>query len=286
MKYEKTQKAELSILVYSCWKNSDMWTVFIRLFRKYWHDCAYPLVLLTDKVGDGGEKYGFDEVVVLDGNWNEMVLAGMNALPTQYVMLWMDDYLLCDDVDNHDIALYMNIAQQYHAANIRLMESPSIKSGTFAQDERLNCYKQGSAYSFSTQVGIWDVKLLKKYIKNYQTPWDFERKGSVEIKDEKHPLLAPKYYTFPYEEGVRQGKWLDNGVRLCKRNNITLDFKKRRPMRSFELAWIYFKGGILELNPTLIVKIQNIWNDVKNHVKEGSMKVRFNKLLGKPEDRP
>ena len=81
----------------------------------------------------------------------------------------------------------------------------------------------------------------------------------MEIKDHKHPLLAPKSYTFPYEEGVRRGKWMDNGVRLCKRNNIALDFSRRKKMNSFELAWIYFKGGILEINPTLVVKVQNGW---------------------------
>lgn len=187
----------------------------------------------------------------------------------------MDGYLLCDYVNNNDIAFYLSIARQYHAANVRLIESPSIKSKTFAKDERFNCNKPGTPYSFSTQVGIWDVELLKMYIKNYQSPWDFERKGSVEIKDEKHLLLAPKYYTFPYEEGVRRGKWLDNGIRLCKRNNITLDFKRRRPMGSFELAWIYFKGGILELNPTLIVKIQNICNVIKHHIKTGTITKLF-----------
>lgn len=51
---------------------------------------------------------------------------------------------------------------------------------------------------------------------------------------------------------------MDNGIRVCKRNNIKLDFNKRKPMSNFELAWIYFKGGILGLNPTLVVKMQNL----------------------------
>ncbi len=152
------------------------------------------------------EKYGFDEVVVLDGTWKEMLLVGMDMVNTKYVMLWMDDYLLCD------------------------------------------------------------VGLLKKYIKDYQTPWDFERKGSVEVKDNKHPLLAPSNYTFPYEEGVRRGKWLDNGGRLCKRNNISLDFNKRKQMSSFELAWLYFKGGILEISPTKIAKIQSFFDIIQRYM--------------------
>lgn len=257
MNHTVAKSKELAILVYSCWKNSDMWPIFMQLFNKYWADCMCQVILLTDKTGNKAENYGFDKVVVLDGTWKEMISAGIKAAQTGYVMLWMDDYLLCDYVRNEDIVSCLSIVRRYDAANIRLIESASIKAKTYAEDNRLNCYKAGTAYSFSTQIGIWNAALLEKYIQRYRSPWDFERKGSVEIIDSKHPLLAPKSYTFPYEEGVRRGKWMDNGVRLCKRNNIPLDFRIRKQMSSFELAWIYFKGGILELNPTLIVKVQN-----------------------------
>ncbi len=275
MNHVVNKNQELSILIYSCWKNSDMWDVFMKLFSKYWPDCIYQTVLLTDRVDNIEEKYGFDEVVVLDGTWKEMLFAGMDMVHTKYVMLWMDDYLLCDYVKNEDIHFYIDVARKYNAANIRLIESPSIAAKTFEKDGNFNCYKAGTAYSFSTQVGIWDVVLLKKYIKNYQTPWDFERKGSVEIKDNRHPLLAPKNYTFPYEEGVRRGKWMDNGVRLCRRNNISLDFNKRKQMSSFELAWIYFKGGILEISPTKIVKIQNFFDTIQAYIMNGRKKKRI-----------
>lgn len=259
----ENKSKELSILVYSCWKNSDMWSIFIGLFRKYWPECFYQVILLTDMTGDRKERYGFDQVVVLDSNWKEMIYAGLRAADTEYVMLWMDDYLLCDHVKNEDIDFYMNLVRKFNAANMRLIESPSIVAETYSKDRSLNYYKPGTAYSVSTQAGIWNTALLKKYMEHYQTPWDFERKGSLEIKDYEHPFLAPKNYVFPYEEAVRRGKWLDSGVRLCRRNHIRIDFKRRKQMNSFELAWIYFKGGILEINPTLVLKIQNCCYRIK-----------------------
>lgn len=251
------QNNDMAILLYSCKKNSDMWSVFLTLFRKYWQECPYKLVLLTDKQERNQESFGFDDVVVLDAGWRDMIFAGIDRAGTEYVMLWMDDYLLCDYVKNEDIAYYVEKAREYHAANIRLLESPTIIAKTYKRDEDFNVYEPGTAYSFSTQVGIWNAALLKKYIRPQWSAWDFERKGSLEVKDYKHPLLASRNYTFPYEEGVRRGKWMDNGIRLCQRNNIRLDFEKRKPMSSFELAWIYFKGGILGLSPTVIVKVQN-----------------------------
>ena len=70
-------------------------------------------------------------------------------------------------------------------------------------------------------------------------------------------MLAPKNYTFPYEEGVRKGKWMVAGVNLCKRNGIDISVSGKPVMSSLEMAWIYFQGAILEINPNLIVKIQN-----------------------------
>ncbi len=250
-------RCECAILLYSCWKNSDMWSIFLTLFRKYWPDCMCPVVLLTDKLEDIQKGKGFDDVVILDSSWGNMVLAGIERVKTGYVMLWMDDYLLCDYVRNDDIAYYIEKAKKFHAANIRLLESSIIQSEIYQPDPSFHVYKPGTAYSFSTQVGIWDAKLLRKYICRDWTPWDFERKGSLEVKDFNHPLLAPRAYSFPYEEGVRRGKWMDNGIRICQRNNISLDYKRRKPMSNFELAWIYFKGGLLGLNPTWIVRIQN-----------------------------
>lgn len=250
---------ELAILVYSCWKNSDMWQILMLLLKKYWSDCEYKIILLTDKYEGKKEDYDFDDIVALDSTWYNMIMAGIEKAGTEYVMLWMDDYLVCDYVNNKDIDRYVAAAKKYNAANIRLVESPTIIAETYEKDNEYNYYKPGTAYSFSTQVGIWNVQCLKKYIRREWSAWDFERKGSIEVKDYEHPMLAPKEYSFPYEEGVRRGKWMDNGVRICKRNKIKIDFKKRKQMSNFELAWIYFKGGILALNPTFVVKIQNVF---------------------------
>ncbi len=248
---------ELAILVYSCWKNSDMWPVFLQLFRKYWENCPYCLILLTDKI-EGDIEGGFDDTVVLDSNWYDMLMAGIERADTEYVMLWMDDYLLCDYVQNRDVVYYLEIAKKYNAANVLLTENPFVSSKEFSKNRKLKLVSPGTAYSFSTQVGIWSAGFLKKYVKEEWSPWDFERRGSVEIKQNEYPILHSRWYSFPYVEGIHRGKWTEMGVWICKRNHIKINLNKRRKMNNFEMAWLYFKGGILKLNPTMITKIQNV----------------------------
>lgn len=263
---------ELAIIVYSCERNSDMWTVFSTLFRKYWAECPFEVILVTDSYR-GKDKSGvyedeeretvFSKIVVCDGDWSYMIKTAINVAGTPFVSLWMDDYLLCDYVQEHVLKKYIEIMRRYHAANIRLVGSESWLELYVIKRKNIGIWKPGTAYSMSTQIGIWDVEFLKRNIKDGWSAWDFERKGSVEIIDKEHPLLVSLDYIFPYEEGVRRGKWMDNGVRLCKRNNIDLDFGRRKQMSNFDMAWIYFKGGILEINPTLVVKIQNCCTNIK-----------------------
>lgn len=253
---------KLTILVYSCVRNCDMWSVFITLFKKYWSDCDYNLILLTDKdVPELSEK--FDSVVELDGTWYAMIMEGIRRADTKYVSLWMDDYLLCDRVNNRDIEHYIQLADKYHAANIRLSGMELSEVRIFKDDESLVRVEPGTAYSFSTQVGIWNSEFLTKNIDPTWSAWDFERKGSIEVIDNDFPLLGSREYVFPYVEGVRRGKWMREGVNLCRRNGMALDFAKRPEMSDFEMAYIYFKGGVLGMNPTVIQRLQNLLSRIK-----------------------
>ena len=266
---EKSNK--LAIIIYSCERNSDMWEYFSILFRKYWKDCPYQVLLVTDHFfgknpgvyDNDRERYVFDKIVVDDNDWAHMLKSAIKAADTPYASLWMDDYLLCDYIDNQVIEEKIALTQKYHAGNIRLVESPMIPSKQYGQDKNTGYYEEGTAYSICTQVGIWDVNFLNQYMKDGWSAWDFERVGSIEIKDKEYPLLVTLDYMFPYEEGVRRGKWMDNGVRLCKRNGIKLDFQKRPAMSNWELCKIYFKGAVLEWNPTLVVKLQNLFRGKK-----------------------
>lgn len=53
----KTDK-NLSIVIYSCYKNKDMWQAFSFFFQKFWNDCPFKVVLLTDKFDDAVKYTG------------------------------------------------------------------------------------------------------------------------------------------------------------------------------------------------------------------------------------
>ena len=227
----KTQKRRrLSILIYSCWKNADMWEIFSTLFERYWTDCDYERVLVTDCYHYSDDKRLFDRVICVDGSWYEMITTALHEVKSDYVMLMMDDYLLCDHVDSKTLEHIMDDADRYNAANIRFINSDiHLEKKSFEQDSAYDIYTPGKAYSITTQIGVWNSEVLLEYMRPEWSAWDFERKGSLEISDEKHPLLGTKSFQFPYVEGVRKGKWMKQGIDICEKNGIFPDFSKSAP---------------------------------------------------------
>ncbi len=63
----------LSIIIYSCWKNRDMWEIFSKLFRKYWSECPYQVILVTDIYHDTDNQYVFTKIVQIDDTWAKMI---------------------------------------------------------------------------------------------------------------------------------------------------------------------------------------------------------------------
>ncbi len=248
---------DMAIIIYSCRKNEGMWGIFLFFLKKYWSDCPYPVILLTDYKADDMSKYNFDDCIEIDSNWGEMLINALNKIDYPYVSLWMDDYLLCDYIDTKVIEDKLLLARQYNAANLRLIQSPRV-AGVFERNNSLGYYLPGTAYCLSTQIGIWDVNFLKDFVNRDCSAWEFERKVSMNCKEIKQPLLATLDFVFPYEEGVRKGKWMDAGVKLCERNQIDISISGKRRMSNWDMTKVYLKGAIIDLNPDLVLKIQNL----------------------------
>lgn len=216
---------------------------------------------MTDTYHETDRQYVFTRIIQKDETWARMIKEAIQEAGTPYVSLWMDDYLLCDYVQNADIERQLERAIKYHAANMRLTESPACH-GHWRKCKNIGYYKRGKAYSFATQIGIWDSSFLMKIIRNEWSAWDFERIASLEkpgnSAEDKQPILVALDYEFPYEEGVRKGKWMQQGARLCKRNGIQLDTKVRPVMTNMEMAKIYFQGAVLDWNATFVVRVQNL----------------------------
>lgn len=252
---------ELAIIIYSCDRNNAMWDIVMYFFKKYWSDCPYKIVLLTDiDSTQKGERLGFDEVVECDSDWSTMMEFAIDTLKVPYFITWMDDFLLCDKVDTYQIEHGLDILKNNEAINYRLVSSEMYEYGS--KNEEYGVIVPGSAYSYSTHAGIWDSNKFKKQLVKGWSAWDFERKGSTMNSDIKNPILISLAYQLPYIEAVRKGKWFPDGVELLKQNNIDVKLTNKPIMSKWDFFVVNIKNVVLNLSPTFILKLQNLYNCV------------------------
>ena len=253
---------ELTVLEASCDAYRDVEMPFVRLFRKYWSDCPFELVLVSEtERRQMLDAFSFDRVVAtgFGKNWCRMLVEALEKIDTPYVLMLMNDYFLDAPVDTGVIKRRIGQAIEFDVANLRLNPNPS---GRFRwRDTDLLEYPKNTAYCVTCQTGIWNRKYLLDLAARNKSAWEFERYGSFMVGDEKRPLLVTPEKEFPFVDAVHKGCWEKFGVEVCRDNGIELDFSVRAlpPLKVRVCEWL--KGLFFAILPwTLIVRIQNLFD--------------------------
>jgi hypothetical protein len=251
----------LTVVVTSCDAYQDVERPFLSLFRKFWPDCPYELVLVAETGRAAmAEGLSFDRVLATgDRCWCEMLCAALEQVTTPYVLLLMNDYLLSAPVDQAAFSRRLEQAVAFDAANLRL--NPNPPGRTVWRETDLMVFPKNRAYCVTCQTGIWNRAYLAGVARRNRSAWEFERFGSFMVGDEKRPLLVTKTKEFPFVDAVHKGYWEDFGVDLCRRHQVAIDFSARAlpPLRVRLREGV--KKMIFALFPaTLIVRVQNIFN--------------------------
>lgn len=253
---------DLAVLVTSCDAYRDVETPFLSLFRRYWPDCPYELVLVAETGRDANAgELSFDRVVATGKgkNWCQMLVEALERISTPYVLMLMNDYLLDSPVDAGGFARRLAQAKSFDAANLRLNPNPAGRLRW--RDSDLLEYPKNVAYCVTCQTGIWNREYLLDLARRNRSAWEFERFGSFMLANEKRPLLVAPAKEFPFVDAVHKGYWEKIGVEVCERNGVSIDYSARSLPPLNVQAKELVKKIIFAVFPwTLIVRVQNFFN--------------------------
>lgn len=261
---------DCTVVVGSCDKYADLLGPFITLFRKYWPDCPFEVVLVTES---DPHVEGFDRTIACGGgmNWASRMEKALGEVSTSTVMMLCDDYYLASTVDTVNVLTRLSQMRALDAVNMRLIPNPAPKSNNSKPvDYGLFEYRKNMAYCIATQAGFWNREFLMGLLKGKSSIWEFERYGSFQIGGEARPLLVTPTKEFPFLDAVHKGHWEKFGVKCLADNDIDFDFSKRGlPPLSVRIKE-GIKALIFSIVPnTLIVRIQNFF-DLGAKEKKGS----------------
>ncbi len=247
---------DCTALVVSCDAYADVVPAFIALWRKFWPDCPFETVLLTETV----PCEGFDRVLAVGkcNDWAPRILRAIEQIDTPYVLLVLNDYYLRGPVDTALVLRRLDEAKRFDALNLRLRPSPPGRSPW--RDTDLMEMPKNVAYCISCQTGIWNKAFFSELLGKVRSAWEFEREGSFSfVGEEPRPLLVTKTSEFPFVDALHKGYWEKEGSEVCERNGIAPDFSVhgRNPPLAVRIRE-GFKKLVFAIFPwTLIVRIQN-----------------------------
>jgi hypothetical protein len=228
---------DTALMVMSFDGAEDLWDPFFKLFFKFWPDCPFPIYLQTNH-----KTYDDPRVTSMklgdDRSFSDLLKRAMEALEQEYVIIFLDDFLLTEPPDEQAIVAMLQLMRERSAGYFRLRGSPP-------PDNRLGevggfgygSIDKGSLFRAGLQLAMWRRDVVLALIDGDESPREYEMRSGERSCKLPHEFLSvtrdrePPPSPVPYFcTGVIRGYWVPGAVKLCRQHGIEVDLKKR-PMQ-------------------------------------------------------
>lgn len=220
---------DVTVIIGSVDKYSMAWPMFEHGFKKYWADCPWEVVAITNfKDFPIGRTVKVGE----DHSWSESVRKGLEQVNTPYILWMMEDYWLTGPVDTQALVDFASYLQQDKIDHIRLLPpAPGLDLGApitpnmeckhpFAEDDRLWVFQDDGEYRASLAASLWKKDKFLEFLEDGKTPWDFEHDAGIKSRgNDRHlccvlpEIMCWPWRTNPYNNGkespIRKGQWTE-----------------------------------------------------------------------------
>ena len=212
----------LSVLISSCDKFSDLWDENVSLYHKYWKNNTCHTILVTDNETKWSARD--IEVVVARGenDFPMRIRYALDFITTPYVLLTLDDYFLIDSVSNRKINYLVDRMQRENIQYLSLYNRRITKKRQYKSVTELFPIDMTRKYAITLYPAIWEVDFLKNAIKTDMSPWLFEpllTKTAIKMGANCQASLAGVYNIL---DVVRKGKLLHKAKKYFKKNGISI----------------------------------------------------------------
>ncbi len=234
--------SDLTIFVNTSDNFEDCWHPFFSLFQRYWPDCPYPIVLNTETKDYNFSGINITCAKVSSGEvnrlgWSECLARALDGINTPYILYLQEDYFLESAVKADVLKELLDLMRAGQADVIRLSEAVDAGPWHTTDSNLIWAVDQKAKWRFSLQAALWRKDLLRKQIRQHESPWQLESFGGSRLRRSKEKICCVNrdlFYgkgkeVFPYQPtGIIAGKWVGEiVVPLFQANDITVDFSIR-----------------------------------------------------------
>lgn len=187
-----------------------------------------------------------------DEAWSKRLRFCLEKLDTDYVLLLLEDFFLDRPVSTERIKAEVERLRVAGGVELRLYPNPGadyFRAG-------LGVIHTGAHYRISLQPAIWNRAELLKLLVDDESPWDFERLGTLRSRTRKDGFYCSAAPLIHYRHVVERGEWFRTAARHYAAANVGCDFGarpvmhlakacKKVPSRAARRCFIWFHSRYL-----------------------------------------
>lgn len=226
----------LAVLVVSCDQYSDLWKPFFSLFWLFWPDCPFLVYLLSNSSTFTDPRIR-PLMVGKDVSWSDNLVRAISQLPHDYVLLFLDDLFLVDNVDTGEVIRILDWAVASQVNYVRFSE---VTKPDRPYSDLVGFVSPGRIYRASTVMSVWKKEILLALLRPGESAWDFETKGSVR-SEEFNSFFSVWHEPFHIINSVIKGKWRPCAVKKLHSLGVEVDLSKRTVMTPAEAVGFFLK---------------------------------------------
>jgi hypothetical protein len=228
----------MAMLVVSCDRYADLWEPCLQLLDRYWPERNFDVYLMTNSL-----EFEWPGVKVIhvgdDVSYADNLRTAIAQIPEDWILLWLEDLLLCSPVNNRRVMSIIGAAQRRGAGYLKLSgDMPlSYDSGT---SEEVGPLPKGVRYRAAIGASLYHRPTLERLLVPGASAWDLDRSNVCDDLPEDFLALtvaSAKRPPVPYVNAVIKGRWSFGTMSFMKSEGLGAHIGKRRRESITSLAY-------------------------------------------------
>lgn len=228
---------DCTMLVNSYDGGEDLWEGFFCALKAQWPTFDLPVILNTES-----KQFAYPGIDIRSFHmykcgenvaWGKRLIETLKKINTEYILFFLEDFWLDAPVDVaffEQCRMWMRDNPDVACLSFQRVLGKNIRDGRF---ERFEKRPQKGEYRMNCQAGLWRREKLLEYIRPHESPWEWERYGSVRslrYKEALYTLIEGEKLVFSYDRGgvIYRGRWCKKvSVPLQEKYDLQIDYTKR-----------------------------------------------------------
>ena len=184
-----------TLVVSSCDHYEDLWGPFFKLLKIHWPTMQFPIVLNTESKVYRDECFDVRCMQLFSReegvSWGTRLKETLKRIESEYILFMLDDFFIDGTVNEDKVSECISWMEHDKSISVfSFMETfdGSYDDGRYPGFERR---KQIAGYRFNCQAAIWRRKHLVQYLRNGESPWEWETYGNWR----SYRYLSRKFYS-------------------------------------------------------------------------------------------